>query len=91
VLSVRDGEFIVVNHAGDNFLGGKLIDWAIVEDVLIPAAREAHGLHTPARGNKQWRKTVAKLKTEAELAKIKLSRYESAKITAEIDDGRAAS
>ena len=46
VIKVEDGEFTVVNHAGDNSLGGKRIDWALVDDVLIPArARRAPGEH----------------------------------------------
>ena len=36
VINVREGEFGVVNHAGDNFLGGKLIDWAMVDELLAP-------------------------------------------------------
>lgn len=31
VMSVRDGVIQVVNHGGDNHLGGKVIDWAVVE------------------------------------------------------------
>src|SRR5262249_12822885 len=30
VVQVRDGELTVLTHRGDNFLGGKLIDWQIV-------------------------------------------------------------
>jgi len=37
VMQMRDGMFRVVNHGGDRHLGGKLIDWAIVEQLLVPA------------------------------------------------------
>ena len=37
VIQMRDGMFRVVNHGGDRHLGGKLIDWAIVEHLLVPA------------------------------------------------------
>jgi molecular chaperone DnaK len=44
VIRVADGEFSTINHAGDNFLGGKLIDWDLVEQLLIPAVRQELGL-----------------------------------------------
>jgi len=87
VVSLRNGEFVVVNHVGDNFLGGKLIDWALVDDVLLPAVREQHGV-TIARDDPRWRGSVAKLKQAAEEAKIELSRQETADVQAEISDGK---
>ncbi|HEY5149545.1 MAG TPA: Hsp70 family protein [Mycobacterium sp.] len=86
VVQVRDGEFSVVNHRGDNFLGGKLIDWKIVEDLLIPAVAAEHGLTDLARGNPKTRGLVSKLKMAAEAAKIRLSRAASAGIAVELDD-----
>lgn len=77
VIRVADGEFSTINHAGDNFLGGKLIDWAVVEELLIPAARSALGIPELARGNRRYAGTVAKLKAAAETAKIQLSRAAS--------------
>src|SRR5262249_6837462 len=32
VIQLRDGLFRVVNHGGDHHLGGKLLDWAIVDE-----------------------------------------------------------
>src|SRR5690606_21360168 len=37
VVRTQDGELRVLDHAGDPHLGGKLIDWAIVERLLVPA------------------------------------------------------
>jgi molecular chaperone DnaK len=87
VVQLRDGEFSVINHRGDNFLGGKLIDWKIVEDVLIPAIAAEHDLADLRRGNPRWRAVVNKLKLAAEAAKIRLSRSETADIFVEFDDG----
>ncbi|HEY5842219.1 MAG TPA: Hsp70 family protein, partial [Mycobacterium sp.] len=88
IVQIRDGEFNVINNRGDNFLGGKLIDWKIVEDLLIPAvAREGH-LPDLARGDPRWRSVVNKLKLSAEAAKIQLSRTASAGILVDLDDGR---
>jgi molecular chaperone DnaK len=75
-----DGEIQVVNHAGDNHLGGKLIDWEIVEKYLIPAVIKENKVTDFRRGNAKWRAAVAKLKLHAEQAKIRLSRDESSSI-----------
>jgi molecular chaperone DnaK len=81
VMQVRDGEISVVNHEGDNHLGGKLIDWAIVEQLLIPALLEQHKLKDFRRGNPNWIRPIAKLKLKAEEAKIRISRDATAPIT----------
>ena len=73
VVSKRDGELRVLNHDGDNRLGGKEIDWALVERVLAPAAATALGLPDFRRGNDKWLVNIAKLKAAAERAKIQLS------------------
>jgi molecular chaperone DnaK len=83
LIQVRDGHIQVVNHDGDNHLGGKLIDWAIVEKLLIPAAIKGHNLPDFRRGNSRWLAAVAKLKLYAEQAKIRLSRDESAEVMIE--------
>jgi molecular chaperone DnaK len=80
VVHIRDGEFDIVNHRGDNFLGGKLIDWAIVEQLLIPALLERYSLPGFGRGQSTWAQAVAKLKAAAENAKIELSSAESSLI-----------
>jgi molecular chaperone DnaK len=86
VVNVRDGEFTVVNHAGDNFLGGKLVDWALVEELLVPAVRERHGLADLGRANRRWAGNIAKLKHAAETAKIQLSASDTAELRVELDD-----
>jgi len=86
VINVRDGEFTVVNHRGDNFLGGKLIDWQIVEDLLIPAVGRERRLTGLGRGNPRWRGAIGKLKLAAEKAKVELSRSDSALIVVQLQD-----
>jgi molecular chaperone DnaK len=80
VIQVRDGLIQVVNHGGDNHLGGKLIDWSIVEQLLIPALTQTYSLSDFRRGNARWRGAIAKLKLAAEEAKIRVSRDETATI-----------
>ena len=80
VIQVRDGAIRVVNHGGDNHLGGKLIDWEIVDRLLVPAVARGNALSDFRRGNPKWRSAFAKLKLAAEQAKIRLSRDPSADI-----------
>ncbi len=73
VVRVRDGEISVVNHEGDNHLGGKFLDWEIVDRLLIPAVVKQHQLEYFERNNVEWRAAIALLKYHAEIAKIRLS------------------
>lgn len=73
VIKMREGMIQVVNHGGDNQLGGKLIDWAIVEQLLVPAVIKEFNLSDFRRGNPKWSKAIAKLKLRAEEAKIRAS------------------
>jgi len=85
VIRLRDGEFSVVRHAGDNFLGGKLIDWRLVDELLIPAAvRELPELEGLDRGDPRWAGSAAILKSAAERAKIRLSRSDTAEVLVEL-------
>jgi len=74
IIQLRDGQIQVVHHNGDNHLGGKLIDWEIVEQLFVPALRREHSLSDFNRGNTKWKAGFAKLKLYAEQAKIRLSR-----------------
>lgn len=83
VMQVRDGEIKVVNHGGDNHLGGKLIDWAIVEEMFIPAVLRKTPLRDFRRGNPKWLTAIAKLKYAAEQAKIQLAASDSFEVRIE--------
>jgi molecular chaperone DnaK len=71
------GSMSVVNHAGDNFLGGADIDWAIVEQSLVPRVREQFKAPDFGRGHEPSRYDMLRLKTAVEAAKIDLSRQKS--------------
>ncbi|MCI0435926.1 MAG: Hsp70 family protein, partial [Gemmatimonadetes bacterium] len=81
VMQVRDKMIQVVNHGGDNHLGGKLIDWEIVDQLLVPAISSEFRLRDLRRGNPRWRDVIAKLKNAGEEAKIRVSRVETAPIS----------
>jgi len=76
VIKAEEGTVHVVNHGGDNFLGGSDIDWALVEHVLVPRILAEFNLKDFTRSNKAWRSALTKLKHFAEKAKIELSRSE---------------
>jgi molecular chaperone DnaK len=77
VIQVSGGVVNVVNHGGDNHLGGKLLDWAVVDELFVPALAGEFDLPDFRRGNPRWVTAFAKLKLHAEQAKMLLSREET--------------
>lgn len=73
LISSKDGSLSVLGHNGDNFLGGKDFDWAIVDKVIVPKILEKFDIEDFTRGSKKYRSIFAKLKYYAETAKIALS------------------
>jgi len=84
LISCKDGMLSVLGHNGDNFLGGKNIDWDIVDTIIIPKILEKFKLTNFTRNNEQYHNIFPKLKYSAESAKIELSQYE--KTTIEIEN-----
>lgn len=84
LVSCKDGMLSVLGHNGDNFLGGKNIDWEIVDIVIVPKLLEKYKLTSFTRKNEQYHNIFAKLKYYAESAKIELSQYE--KTTLDIEN-----
>ncbi len=83
LISSNEGILSVLSHNGDNFLGGKNIDYEIVDKILVPKINEKFKLTGFSRDNKQYQSIFAKLKYIAETSKIYLSQY--TKSTVEID------
>jgi molecular chaperone DnaK len=77
LIKAEDGTVTVVHHGGDNFLGGSDIDWAFVEQVILPK------IHAQNPGSADWlvrsnseekaRSSMEILKHFAEAAKVALS------------------
>ena len=90
VIKAEDGSIHVVNHGGDNFLGGSDIDWAIIEELLVPRLLQEYDLEDFTRAHagwddkvgspRKWYKPFALLKRAAEMAKIELSRLDKTTI-----------
>lgn len=76
LLETREGLLRVVGHDGDNFLGGRDIDNALVDWVLAELARR-EGI-TVSRANPAHLLGLRQLRLAAEEAKIELSRSSAA-------------
>ena len=79
LLETRDGLLRVVGHDGDNFLGGRDFDWAVVDWVLGELTRTGQALIS--RANPEHAAAVRKLKLAVEEAKIELTRAREASIS----------
>lgn len=79
ILSSKEGNLSVVDHAGDNYLGGKDFDWKIVEKIIYPVLSQEYNLPKLER-RKEYASLNAFLKAAAEEAKIELSRREETNI-----------
>ncbi len=80
IVQIKDGQIEVINHGGDNGLGGKNLDWEIVNKILVPAVVKDLKAKNFTRDNKEYSSAFAKLKAEAEKAKIRLSLEDSVEI-----------
>jgi molecular chaperone DnaK len=76
LMKADEGMIDVVNHGGDNYLGGADIDWAIVEKIILPQVTKEFNFPELSRENPRWRTVIARIKHAAEVAKIELSRSE---------------
>lgn len=74
LLQLKDGLIRVVNHCGDNYLGGKDIDNAILDRIVLPHIAEEFGLEDFNRGAERWKYAIARVRYFAEAAKIELSK-----------------
>ena len=79
LLETKRGRLRVVDHAGDNFLGGKDFDNVVVDWAVAELRRRFH-LPDLARANPKSRRPLAKLKAACEQTRIELSRAASAVI-----------
>jgi len=80
LLETAEGRLRVVDHSGDNFLGGKDIDGAVCEWAAAALARR-DGFAIDSR------RALARLRVACEQAKIELSRVDRATIVVDGDGG----
>lgn len=94
LVRIKDGEMKVVDHEGDNFMGGSDFDRLIVEKLIIPKISEEYNFEDLENQMKsasgKYNDKYFVLLHEAEEAKINLSAVSSAEVIIdrmEDDDG----
>lgn len=90
IVSIEEGEMKIVDHQGNNFLGGTDFDQAIIDHLIIPHLLEK-GQFTDLRkamksASGAYNRLYNKLLFKAEEAKIVLSHAETAEIEFELTD-----
>lgn len=86
LLRADDGILTVFDTEGDNYLGGKNLDYAIVDELLIPYLEKNYDLNATL-ADKAKREVVREaMKTFAERAKNQLSFKESEAIISDLGD-----
>jgi molecular chaperone DnaK len=73
VVSTRDGRLTVLEHRGNNLLGGKDIDRRIVDGYLMPALDEAYQVPGSDDASGRFESLYRRLLLKAEEAKIDLT------------------
>jgi molecular chaperone DnaK len=73
VVSTREGRLNVLEHRGDNHLGGKDIDRAVVQNIFLPLLSEQFALPSAEREAAGYNRLVRRLTLIAEYAKIELT------------------
>jgi len=87
IMQAKGGRLTVVDHFGDNHLGGKDFDWKVVESIIHPVLSKEYNL--PGLGRtKEYRALNAALKAAAEDAKIELSQIEQTEIVLDLEKSK---
>jgi molecular chaperone DnaK len=90
LVRIKDGEMRVIDHEGDNFLGGTDFDALIVERLLVPqieaAGKFSHLLMEMRSAKGRYNRLYLQLLQKAEEAKIQLSSATAADVEFEVED-----
>lgn len=86
LLKVEDGIMQVKDTEGDNYLGGKNLDYAIVDNILIPYLQENYSIGEILGVESKKQILRDAMKFYAEQAKNQLSFKDSCDITSQLDE-----
>jgi len=86
LLKVEDGIMQVIDTEGDNYLGGKNLDYAIVDEIIIPHLREEFAIDNIMADDKMRQILRDAMKYYAEQAKNQLSFKDKTDITSQLDE-----
>lgn len=73
LLKIEEGIFRVISTEGDNYLGGKNIDFAIIDEILLPYFKQNYDLNELLEDDEILNKFRNQFKDKAEQIKISLS------------------
>ena len=92
LVKIVEGELSVVDHEGDNFLGGADFDSLLVEKVIVPEILKLGSfkdfLGQLKSGSGKYNRLWYRLLHEAETAKIELSAKTSTEVELDLEDDR---
>jgi len=86
LVKAEDGILEVKDTEGDNFLGGKNLDDAIVDNIILPHLKKNFSIESIIEDENKKELLRKALKQYAEQAKIQLSFKESVHILSNLDD-----
>jgi molecular chaperone DnaK len=86
LVNVEEGIMQVKDTGGDNWLGGKNLDQAIVDEIMIPYLKENYSIESYLTDESKNSLLRDALKVEAEKIKINLSFSESYDVVSNIGD-----
>lgn len=86
LLKVEDGIMKVIDTEGDNFLGGKNLDFAIVDEIIIPYLEENFTIDSILEDDFKKKNLQDAMKFFAEETKIQMSFNETHNILSDLGD-----
>lgn len=86
LVKVEDGIMQVFDTEGDNYLGGKNLDYAIVDDILVPYLKENFEIDSILADEDKKKMLREAMKVYAESAKNQLSFKDSVDIISDLGD-----
>jgi molecular chaperone DnaK len=86
LIKVEDGIMQVKDTDGDNYLGGKNLDYAIVDNIIIPYLKENYSINNIMADEKTKQILRDAMKFYAEQAKNQLSFKPQCDVTSQLDE-----
>ena len=86
LLKVEEGIMKVIDTEGDNYLGGKNLDFAIVDEIIIPYIKENFAIDSILEDDSKKQILRNAMKFYAEETKIKLSFNDTHNILSDLGD-----
>ena len=86
LIHVQDGIMQVIDTEGDNYLGGKNLDYAIVDTVIIPYLEKSYSISGILRDDRKRQILRDAMKYYAEQAKNQLSFKSQVDIMSQLDE-----